>query len=102
METDNTVNCCKHGEQQATFVCQHLMDSMTTKNKVGYNSAPESDDNKRPDAWCNQCEVKRLECGGDWNEESEAFANIKLVCGCCYDQAKVINTSSKSWWKFWH
>ena len=28
--------------------------------------------------------------GGDWNERSEAFAGIKLVCGACYDEIRAL------------
>jgi hypothetical protein len=28
---------------------------------------------------------------GDWNERSEAFADIKILCGACYDRVRAIN-----------
>lgn len=102
MDTGETlVECEFHGFQQETFVCQHLMSSLDTKIKVGFNSAPNNERNKRPDAWCDNCEQKRIECGGEWNDQSEAFAGVKLLCGSCYDQIKQLNISAKKWWMFW-
>jgi hypothetical protein len=48
-------------------------------------------DNPRPDAWCSECEAKVQETNGEWCDESEAFAGVKLLCGACYDSAKEIN-----------
>jgi len=45
----------------------------------------------RGDAWCSACEEVRVREGGstgDWNERSEAFAGIKLLCGACYDRLR--------------
>lgn len=86
----NIVNCDKHGNQEETFVCQHIVESLTTKISVGFYYASEP----RGDAWCNECEHMRIKEGGEWNEKSEAFASIKLLCGVCYDDAKRINTNS--------
>jgi hypothetical protein len=29
--------------------------------------------------------------GGEWNDESEGFAKVSLMCGACYDRAKAMN-----------
>lgn len=84
------VNCCIHGQQEETFVCQHLVESLSTGEKVGFYSAFEP----RGDAWCSMCETVRVKEGGksgDWNDKSEAFADIKLLCGSCYDQIRELN-----------
>jgi hypothetical protein len=83
----NTVECHAHGEQERTFVCQHLVSALGTGEKVGFfwSGGP------RGDAWCSACEEVRLREGGstgDWNERSEAFASIKLLCGACYDRLR--------------
>ena len=81
------IECSIHGPQESTFVCQHLVRSLTTRERVGFFSAG----SPRGDAWCSACEDVRLREGGetgDWNERSEAFAGIKLLCGSCYDEAK--------------
>lgn len=83
------IECCRHGEQEATYVCQHLARSLETLEQIGFfHSGPVE---KRSDAWCSQCEAVRLREGGesgDWNERSEAFAGITLLCGACYDEVK--------------
>ena len=81
------VECSIHGPQDETFVCCHLVESLRTGNRVGFYFASEP----RGDAWCEACEEVRIREGGDWNDRSEAFANIKLLCGACYDEVKKIN-----------
>ena len=84
------VDCAVHGPQEETFVCQHLAQSLKTNRPVGffYSSEP------RGDAWCSQCEEVRIREGGEtgeWNERSEAFAQIIILCGACYDKVRAIN-----------
>lgn len=86
-----TVECNSHGPQPGTFVCQHLAESLRGGNRVGYYCSGENPDNPRPDAWCARCEEKRLQCSSDWNDESESFAGITLLCGFCYDAARTLN-----------
>jgi len=82
-----TVECEKHGEQEQTFVCQHLFRSLTTREPVGFHFS----DFPRGDAWCAACEEVRVREGGVWNERSEEFAGIKLLCGACYDEIKKLH-----------
>lgn len=82
--------CCEHGEQEETFVCQHLLRALQTRETVGFCFAS----SPRGDAWCSECEDVRVREGGssgDWNERSEAFASIKLLCGACYDQVRELH-----------
>lgn len=84
------VECSIHGIQDETFVCTHLADSLHTEKQVGFYYS----DDDRGDAWCSECEDVRIKEGGesgDWNDESEAFAQIKLLCGSCYDKIKRLN-----------
>lgn len=95
------VECCEHGKQQATYVCQHIVQSLRDGKPRGFWSSEESLENPRPDSWCSACEdvVNRA---GEWNDESEAFAGVKLLCGACYDRAKLMNpVNRKWWWQFW-
>lgn len=84
------IDCPEHGDQEAAYVCCHLAESLETGGRIGfyYASGP------RADAWCAACEEVRLREGGetgDWNDRSESFANIKLLCGTCYDKIRIIN-----------
>jgi hypothetical protein len=86
------IRCAEHGDQDQSFVCAHLVESLNTGLGVGfyYSSEP------RGDAWCEACEEVRVREGGvsgDWNERSEAFANIQLLCGACYDKVRDLNES---------
>ena len=69
MENVNMIDCDKHGKQEETFVCQHIVESLYTKTPVGFYSASEP----RGDAWCNECERVRIQEGGGWNEKSECL-----------------------------
>lgn len=87
--TEN-IDCQQHGPQQATYVCCHLAESIHTRQAMGfyYSSEPYGD------AWCSACEQIRIREGGssgDWNERSEEFANITLLCSACYDEIRKIN-----------
>ena len=89
-EEEYWVECSEHGKQQATYVCQHIVQGLKDNKPKGFWSSEESPDNLRPDSWCSECEamVSRI---GEWNDESEAFAGVTLLCGSCYDRAKSMN-----------
>ena len=100
-ENQQYVECCEHGRQQATYVCQHVAQSLTDNQPRGFWWSDDSPENPRPDAWCGECEalVNKL---GAWNDESESFAGVKLICGACYDRAKELNLGKqKKWWELW-
>lgn len=89
---DRFVKCGAHDYRRRAFVCKHL--NHTTK--VGFEEAFETfedmelleDDDFQ--AWCNQCEIVRQQ-EGEWNENSMAFADIKIVCEKCYFEMKELN-----------
>lgn len=101
-EDTRIVDCPQHGAQQATFVCHHIIQTLQDGQPRGFWSSEESPENPRPDSWCDACEevVNRV---GEWNDESEGFAGITLLCGACYDRAKAMNApaAGKPWWRFW-
>jgi hypothetical protein len=86
----HVIECHAHGVQEEAFVCEHLAKSLDTGEKVGFFWSGGS----RGDAWCSTCEEVRIREGGinaAWNERSEKFANIKLLCGACYDQLRKLH-----------
>lgn len=90
-ENTYTVECGKHGSRRPAYVCQHL----NTKHRVGfYEPTPSHPDVIQPDddleAWCDECEKVRA-AEGEWNDTSEAFANIRLVCDKCFFEMKMLN-----------
>ena len=87
---NDVVNCHIHGEQQEAFVCSHLSEALETGDRVGFFWSREP----RGDAWCAACEMVRVREGGltgDWNETSEKFAGIKIVCGAIYDRLRKLH-----------
>ena len=85
-DEDRHVQCSLHGKRDATYVCQHLSPDGIV---VGfhYGTDEENPDALWPDAWCDACEDAQAAEGG-WNERSEAFARIKLICDACYEAAR--------------
>jgi len=81
------VTCPTHGESFATFVCQHLAHGAGR----GFFSADDGTGaDPCPDAWCAECD-SLLMAKGKWDEESEAFAGITLLCAGCYAAVKQRN-----------
>jgi hypothetical protein len=86
------IECNVHGKIRKAFICQHL----NTQSKTGFEEAFESyrgmelDEDDDFQAWCTECEKKRLKTDG-WNDESMEFAKIKLVCERCYFEIKEFN-----------
>ena len=88
-EKPGQIECGVHGLQDETFVCQHIVGSLRTRQAVGFHW-PASPPQRRPDAWCSKCEVQRVEAGGEWTEDVLASVGLKILCGGCYDTAKGI------------
>ena len=93
-EEEQYVECCTHGKQQATYLCQHVVQSLRDGEPRGFWSAEPAPGNERPDSWCSACEDKVNSTGGEWNDESEAFSGVTLLCGACYDRAREMNNKS--------
>lgn len=89
---EKSVDCGIHGYRRPAYVCQHL----NLKTACGFEEAFETHKGMELEedddfcAWCSVCEKVRIEKDG-WNEESEKFAKIKLVCEECYFEMKELN-----------
>lgn len=84
-DTEKIITCGLHGKSYATFICQHLARSSC----VGFYYG--SEDDIRPDAWCHECDQILMRHGGEWNDETESSADIKLACAGCYDTIRLQN-----------
>jgi len=84
-DKSKTMECRIHGTSYATFVCQHLPKGQG----LGFYCADDPDD-PHPDAWCAECEKMRSS-EGEWNDTSETFAKITLLCAGCYEVVKQRN-----------
>jgi hypothetical protein len=88
---DKKVDCERHGKRFYAFVCQHLL----VDKKIGFWEPFESDSTKEYEngelnAWCDECDKILME-QGEWNDISEGFAQIKLVCDICFFEMKRLN-----------
>jgi hypothetical protein len=87
----NLIECDRHGRQQETFVCQHILNSLRTRKAVGFFWPAEAVDEERPDARCSDCDRRVQKTGGDWIGEAAEHLGLTLLCASCYDEAKAIN-----------
>lgn len=92
-----TVDCATHGKQQETFVCQHIVHGLQERRRVGFYWTTYDPDNSRPDAWCAECEERVRATDGEWIGEAEAQLKPKILCGACYDLAKVYHLGGDPW-----
>ena len=68
------------------------------KQRVGFFWTIHDPGNPRPDAWCSGC-LQRLEAtGGDeWVGEALEHLNPQVLCGACYDIAKIFHMGGDPW-----
>ena len=90
MVSQETVTCTTHGVQPSTFVCQHLVATLTSREAIGFWWSRD-DDSERPDAWCTACRDQLASTNQEWTAETVQFAHPKLLCGGCYDLAYEIS-----------
>jgi hypothetical protein len=92
-----TVECSSHGTQPCALVCQHVLQGLIDKQRVGFFWTAEDPTNSWPDAWCRACEDRARATGGEW--EGEALANLepKTICAACYEAAKSFHMGGDPW-----
>lgn len=77
------VQCQRHGAGKATFGCRHFIDGTALLDFTANDSS-----NPWPDIWCEKCEGIRIHEGGAWNDSSEEFAGIGVLCHRCYEERR--------------
>jgi hypothetical protein len=84
------VQCVEHGLSTTSFVCKHVFASLSDSVPRGfiYSSLEPADE---PNAYCADCDTMLQAGGGEWNDELEARAEIKLVCYGCFLKAARLN-----------
>jgi len=85
-----TVDCERHGSQPAAFVCQHVAQSLISRERVGF-FWPRDTEEERPDAWCSACNERVAQSDGEWVGSAAEHLGAKLLCGRCYDEARGLN-----------
>ena len=80
-----TVECGTHGTRPAAFVCGHLVEVFPDASQVGFWR---SVDDGGVDAcgWCDACEQRRVDDGGDWTPEHEKQMNVAMCCLSCLER----------------
>ena len=92
-----TVNCDTHGPAPKTFVCQHIADGLLRHEPVGFFWTIVDPDDPYPDAWCSECEERVKRTGGEWEGEALELLKPKILCGRCYEIAKVFHMGGDPW-----
>lgn len=95
------ISCPIHDQQDETFVCQHIPQSLLTGERVGFFWSA-SDEQPRPEAWCSACEERRQANNGDWAQDCNTFLKVKILCRSCYDLVKTFNLGEGPLDKLFH
>jgi len=90
MTESKLVTCGKHGTRHAAFVCQHLVDGIGLGFFTPNRPRVSEDESDEQAAWCADCEKIRQGQDG-WNDISEGFAGVTMICDVCFDAARVQN-----------
>ena len=93
MTPGRLVECAQHGATRPSFVCQHLLQSLKTGESCEVNWT--RDEDNQVNAWCDQCDDYLLANGNEWNDKTEAFASIKLICEDCFGTLKTTNPTKE-------
>lgn len=100
-DSEQNIECPVHGTADGAYICSHLMDDPGQPWFCDYPS----ENNPWPDAWCGTCE-RIFQTEGEWNENNEDAADIRLVCSHCYDDQKgssvapLMEAASERWEPF--
>jgi hypothetical protein len=97
MSLEEKAICATHGEQQRTYVCQHIYAGLVARERVGFFWTADDPSNPRPDAYCTECEKRVQKTGGEWTGEALEHLQPKILCGLCYEVAKKFHMGGNPW-----
>ncbi len=89
MSVSKTVECAVHGQAPRAYACGHLVSSLNDCVVRGINWVRDGDGHVN--AWCDACNDFLDQHGGEWNDQTEAHADIKLICENCFDRLRETN-----------
>jgi hypothetical protein len=95
MDNPKRVHCEAHGERRATFVCQHLVQGRGLGFCEADRKPVSAEESDEVCAWCSECERVRVQQGG-WDDISEGFANVTMICDACFEAARRRNQRPQS------
>jgi hypothetical protein len=88
------VLCPQHGQVSPAFVCRHLFEELLHNELTPIGFFEPDVQAEEPNGWCRQCDAIMAREGG-WNDTSEAFAEVKLVCSACFARARAAQRASE-------
>ena len=88
-DPSDAVHCPDHGLARPAFLCRHLFQQLLDKDFRPIGFCEPDSPGESVNGWCKRCD-EALAREGEWNDVSEAFAGIKLVCSGCYGQARAL------------
>jgi hypothetical protein len=91
------VKCDTHGVQPRTFVCQHIVEGLLQRQRLGFFWTAHDPENSRPDAWCAACNRRVGLTDGEWTVQALELLQPKVLCGACYDVAKLFHMGGDPW-----
>src|SRR5678815_1640582 len=97
MAEPKLVTCTTHGVQPRALVCQHIVQGLRDRARVGFYWAAEDPADPRPDAWCRECEQRVRLTNGEWVGQALEQLQPKVLCGVCYDAARTFNLGGNPW-----
>ena len=89
---EKKVHCNQHGQTNAAYACSHSVSSLQDEERRGLVFV--RDEDGQYNGWCDECDSFLMLHGGEWNDETEAFAKIRLLCEFCFEQLVELNKTS--------
>lgn len=88
------VECVTHGATAPAYVCSHLLDGLRIGHirSIGFFEGEAEPDSEDSCGWCQACEDVRVAEGG-WNDQSEGYARIRLICSECFEDIRKLARS---------
>ncbi|MEP3921142.1 hypothetical protein [Ascidiaceihabitans sp.] len=86
------VECREHGQANPAYVCSHSLTSLQDGVRRGLIYVRDEDNHYN--GYCNECDAFLMANGDEWNEETEGFAKIQLVCERCFETLIQMNQPS--------
>ena len=85
LHKNSTMECERHGMHRPAFICKHLQFG----ERIGFNQPGGPFDPEWPfqNAWCDACDEVLLR-EGEWNDISEGFAQVMLICEGCFEEIR--------------
>jgi len=87
------VECATHGQTRASYVCHHLLQSRQDGSMRPVNWV--RDEDEHVNAWCDECEEYLQSHGAEWNDKTESFAKIRMICENCFETLKATNPTKE-------